>query len=173
MASRASSSVSGTAIVPAPVRSKAKAKPRAQRDRRDDDPLSIHPAVISLVHRDDPSMSHPFDQDLKCSQIPDGKKDRKEFGTILGDIRGEYKDLAKMGAISVSFFRRGMFFVPKFCKHFELPMHSYIIHGGIHIGVVWLQIVFYKLNIFSYVFLLLVNLRERTCYFFAHWLTTG
>lgn len=104
-----------TALVPS--RPKAKAKPRARRirhDDRDDDPTSAAPAVFSVVHRDDPSLCHPFDADLKCCQLPTGKKDRKAFGVILGDIRAAYKDFAKNGATPVSFFRPATVLCPNF-----------------------------------------------------------
>ncbi len=86
------------APAPAPTRPRAKAGARSSRSAAD-------PRVISLIHRDDPSACSPFDTNLRCSQMPNGKKDCKEFGKILGDLRMEYKDMAKNGATSVNFLR--------------------------------------------------------------------
>ena len=78
-----------------PTRPRAKAAPRT------------HPnaSVISLIHRDDPSVRGPFDTSLKATQLPWGKTDCKDFSRIFGELKAEYKDMAKSGATRVNFFR--------------------------------------------------------------------
>lgn len=150
MASSADPNASGSGtIVLAPSRPNAKAKPRARRTRHDDDTTSTSPMVFSLVHRDDPSLCHPFDADLKCCQLPNGKKDRKAFGVIFGDIRAAYKDFAKNGATSVSLFMQ-WFWCPSFVNilNCQCTLTSF---RGVYPNLCGLvQIVSHKLNIFSH-----------------------
>lgn len=78
-----------------PTRPRAKAAPRT------------HPnaSVISLIHRDDPSVCSPFNTSVKAAQLPWGKKDCNDFSRIFGELKAEYKNIAKNGATPVNFFR--------------------------------------------------------------------
>lgn len=67
--------------------------------------LNPNASVISLIHRDDPSVCSPFNTSVKAAQLPWGKKDCQDFNRIFGELKAEYKNIAKNGATPVNFFR--------------------------------------------------------------------